>query len=258
MIYIGKKAIAGSIIASVVLGGAGYQQNNTFAASADTSTKVTDQAASDTAKKEAGDKVREDDNKMGHFRGGFGGGSLIKQTAEVLDLKESDIRTQLEAGKTFAEIAEDKGLTKSAFLQKLIDAETKKIDERKSEGALTDNQAVEQKEKLSDRLEQAIESSDIGRGGHGKESGMDHGMGRFGKTDEIAEILGMTEEKLKEGLEEGKTIAELAAAKGISETDLIQKLKDNMTEPLKQWVNEKHTAPDKKAETTTETEADAT
>lgn len=260
MNYIGKKVLVSSIAASVMFGGALYLQDKAFASSAENSSINADQATTETTSSSTGEKSNVDGDTRGHGRGGFRGGNLLSETAEVLGMEQSEIQTQLEAGKTFADIAEGKGLTKEVFLQKLIDLETSKIEERLSEGKLTETQAAEQKEKLSDRLEKAIDSSDIGRGGHGKENGMGHGLGRFGKTKEIAEILGMTEDELKAGLEEGKTLAELAAAKGISEDDLIQKLKDNMTAPLKEWVNEKHAAPDKKAETTdveTKTEADA-
>ena len=57
-------------------------------------------------------------------------------------------------------------------------------------------------------------------------------------------------------MKEGQSLAEIAAAKGITEDQLIQKLKDQMTEPLKQWVNEKHTNADE-ADPAADTEADA-
>ncbi|KKO54590.1 hypothetical protein [Paenibacillus sp. DMB20] len=235
---IGKKIMVGSIAASVVLGGAGYLQNKTFAASAEPSAKTAVQAASDTVKAAVGNKFR-DGREFGHGRGGFGGGNLIKDAAEILSLEESAVRTQLEEGKTLAEIAASKSVSKEAFLQKLIDAETARIQERLSDGTITDAQAAEQKENLSGRLEKAIDQSGIGFGGHGK----GHGMGVFGRLEGVAEILGLTEDELKAGLDDGKSIAELAEAKGMTEEDLIRKLKDNMIEPLKQWVNEKHAAP---------------
>ncbi len=248
MNHIGKKVLVSSIAASVLLGGGLYVQNNTFAASTDSSTVNTDKNTSGTASSSVDEKSKRDGDR-GRHHGGFRGGNLMSNTAEVLGMEESEIRTQLGAGKTFAEIAEGKGVTKEVFLQKLINKETSKIEERLSEGKLTETQAAEQKEKLSERLSQAIESSDMGREGHGKGKGMGHGPGRFVNPEEIAEILGMTEDDLKAGLQEGKSLAELASAKGISEDDLIQKMKDQMTEPLKEWINEKHTASDKKADT---------
>ncbi|SEM30126.1 hypothetical protein SAMN04488688_11172 [Paenibacillus sp. cl141a] len=252
---ISKKVLVSSMAAAIVLGGAGYLQNKTFAAaSTDTVASAaqggqtgTDTSASDAAKNREG-------KWMGHKAGGPRSGSIVKETAEILGLTEAEIRTALEAGNTFAEIAEGKGMVKSAFLQKLMELETAKIDERLSEGGITKAEAAEWKEGLSDRLTQIVESSDAGLGkGHGKGG---RGFGKFGNPEEIAALLGVSEDELKAGMEEGQSLAEIAAAKGVTEDQLIQKLKDQMTEPLKQWVNEKHADADKSAAAAGETDED--
>lgn len=252
---ISKKVLVSSMAAAIVLGGAGYLQNKTFAA-ASTNTAAsaaqdgqtgTDTTASDAAKNREG-------KWMGHKAGGPRGGSIVKETAEILGLTEADIRTALEEGSTFAEIAEGKGMAQSAFVQKLIELETAKIDERLSDGGITETEAAEWKEGLSDRLTQIVESSDAGLGkGHGKGG---RGFGKFGNPEEIAALLGVSEDELKAGMEEGQSLAEIAAAKGVTEDQLIQKLKDQMTEPLKQWVNEKHTDADKSTAAAGETDED--
>lgn len=252
---ISKKVLVSSMAAAIVLGGAGYLQNKTFAAaSTDTAAAAaqdgqtgTDTTASDAAKNREG-------KWMGHKAGGPRGGSIVKETAEILGLTEADIRTALEAGSTFAEIAEGKGMAQSAFVQKLIELETVKIEELLSEGGITETQAAEWNEGLSDRLTQIVESSDAGLGkGHGKGG---RGFGKFGNPEEIAALLGVSEDELKAGMEEGQSLAEIAAAKGMTEDQLIQKLKDQMTEPLKQWVNEKHTDADKSTAAAGETDED--
>lgn len=43
MNHVGRKVLIGSIAASVVLGGAGYMQNKTFAASSDSSSTAVNQ-----------------------------------------------------------------------------------------------------------------------------------------------------------------------------------------------------------------------
>lgn len=252
---ISKKVLVSSMAAAIVLGGAGYLQNKTFAAaSTDTAAAAaqdgqtgTDTTASDAAKNREG-------KWMGHKAGGPRGGSIVKETAEILGLTEADIRTALEAGSTFAEIAEGKGMAQSAFVQKLIELETVKIEELLSEGGITETQAAEWNEGLSDRLTQIVESSDAGLGkGHGKGG---RGFGKFGNPEKIAALLGVSEDELKAGMEEGQSLAEIAAAKGMTEDQLIQKLKDQMTEPLKQWVNEKHTDADKSTAAAGETDED--
>ncbi|OME88736.1 MULTISPECIES: hypothetical protein [Paenibacillus] len=253
---ISKKVLVSSMAAAIVLGGAGYLQNKVFAAaSTDASTSVsedgqtgTDSSAADAVKNRAG-------KWMDRKAGGPRGGNIVKETAEVLGLTEAEIRTALEAGSTFAEIAEGKGMTQSVFVQKLTELETSKIDERLSEGSITETEAAEWKEGLSARLTQMVESSEVGFGkGHGKGG---RGFGKFGNPEEIAALLGLSEDELKVEMKEGQSLAEIAATKGISEDQLVQKLKDQMTEPLKQWINEKHTDADKSAAAAADTEEEA-
>ena len=57
----------------------------------------------------------------------------------------------------------------------------------------------------------------MGRGGHG-------GPGGGLAPEAVAKALGITVDELRAGHEAGKTLAQLAAAKGISKADLISKL----------------------------------
>lgn len=254
---ISKKVLASSMAAAIVLGGAGYVQNKVFAATAstDASTSVSEDGQTGTGSS-AADAVKNRNGKwMNHKAGGPRGGNIVKETSEVLGLTEAEIRTALEAGSTFAEIAEGKGMTQSVFVQKLTELETAKIDERLSEGSITETEAAEWKESLSDRLTQIVESREAGFGkGHGKGG---RGFGKFGNPEEIAALLGLSEDELKAEMKEGQSLAEIAASKGITEDQLVQKLKDQMTEPLKQWINEKHTDDDKSAAAAAETEEEA-
>lgn len=252
---ISKKVLVSSMAAAIVLGGAGYLQSKAFAAtSTDASASVSEDGQTGTGSSAADAGKSRDGNWMDRMGGGPRGGNIVKETAEVLGLTEAEIRTALEAGSTFAEIAEGKGMTQSVFVQKLTELETAKIDERLSEGSITETEAAEWKEGLSDRLTQIVESSEAGFGkGHGKGG---RGFGQFGKPEEIAALLGLSEDELKAEMKEGQSLAEIAAAKGITEDQLIQKLKDQMTEPLKQWVNEKHTNADEAADPAADTEAD--
>ncbi|RAR44065.1 hypothetical protein [Paenibacillus sp. MDMC362] len=252
---ISKKVLVSSMAAAIVLGGGGYLQSKAFAAtSTDAAASVTQNSQTETDQSAADAGKNRDGKWMDRKGGGPRGGNIVKETAEVLGLTEAEIRTALEAGSTFAEIAEGKGMTQSVFVQRLIVLETANIEERLSEGSMTEAEAAEWKEGLSDRLTQIV-SSEAGFGkGHGKGG---RGFGKFGNPEELAALLGLSEDELKAKMKEGQSLAEIAAAKGITEDQLIQKLKDQMTEPLKQWVNEKHTNADEAADPATDTEADA-
>ncbi|MNR26240.1 hypothetical protein D3C85_1434370 [compost metagenome] len=64
-------------------------------------------------------------------------------------------------------------------------------------------------------------------------------MGAWGNSKEIAAILGITEEELAAERKAGKSLAEIAEAKGITEDRLIAKIKDSLTDELKNFVERK-------------------
>ncbi|MDO7907143.1 hypothetical protein Q5741_12060 [Paenibacillus sp. JX-17] len=61
----------------------------------------------------------------------------------------------------------------------------------------------------------------------------------FFSLDQISAYLKMTPDQLRSELHSGKSLAEIAKAKGISEQALINEIKDKMTEDLRRFVNRK-------------------
>jgi hypothetical protein len=238
------KLLTSAVAASLVLGGAGFLQNNAFAAATDISGTGAVNGTSSTVDATAAAMQNVDGLlRRGGRLHGFGeqlkaGGNIVKATADILGVTESDVQDQLKQGLSFEKIAEAKGLTRETYLSKLIEKETAAIADQVTAGKLTQEQAEQMKAGLPERLAQRVAASGIGRGigfGHGKGDG----FGRFARPEVLAQVLGMTEDEIKAGLESGQSIAELAAAKGITEEQLIQKLKDQMTDQLKTWVNTK-------------------
>lgn len=233
---ISKKIVTGTIAASLVLGGAGflYTQANAADSGATGNTQTAPSNAPD--KKDFGFKGH------GKHEGfGFFGNNLVKETAALLGVEQKAITDELKQGKTLAQIAQEKGLTEDDYLQKLVAAENQSIDSALSSGKITQDQADKKKSVLSDRLKKAIESTKPKDGEH---KGGVRGKGQFGpfgKPEAAAQILGITQDELKTELKAGKSLAEIAQAKGISEEDLISKLKDSLTDHLKKYVESKRT-----------------
>jgi hypothetical protein len=239
------KLLTSAVAASLVLGGAGFLQNNAFAATTDISGTGAVNGTSSTVDATAAAMQNVDGLlRRGGRLHGFGeqlkaGGNIVKATADILGVTESDVQDQLKQGLSFEKIAEAKGLTKETYLSKLIEKETAAIADQVTAGKLTQEQAEQMKAGLPERLAQRVAASGIGRGG-GFGHGKGDGFGRFARPEEVlAQVLGMTEDEIKAGPESGQSIAELAAAKGMTEEQLIQKLKDQMTDQLKTWVNTK-------------------
>lgn len=63
-----------------------------------------------------------------------------------------------------------------------------------------------------------------------------HGHRNFGRMTAVADVLGVTEVTLRSELQSGKSIAQIAKSKGMSETNLIAKLKANFKTNLDKAV----------------------
>src|SRR5213593_2738243 len=69
-----------------------------------------------------------------HHEGFFGG---LSAAATYLGLTEAELRTQLEAGKTLTQVAQDKGKSVDGMIQALVDDAQKKLDAAVTAGKLT-------------------------------------------------------------------------------------------------------------------------
>lgn len=178
-------------------------------------------------------------------RGGMGkghGSNLVEQTATILSVEQSVVQDALKAGKTLSAFAVEKGLTEADYVAKLVAAETTAINAEVTAGKITQAQADQMLSGLSDRLTKQVQSTrpEGGRegrgGGHGGPGG-----GLFGNPEVLTQILGITQDELRTELEAGKSILDVATAKGISEDDLVSKIKEGMTDSIKKHVEQKGT-----------------
>jgi polyhydroxyalkanoate synthesis regulator phasin len=73
-----------------------------------------------------------------HHEGAFGG---LDAAATYLGLTEAQLRTQLESGKSLADVAKAQGKTAEGLVQALVDAAKKQLDAAVAAGRLTQTQA---------------------------------------------------------------------------------------------------------------------
>jgi predicted DNA-binding ribbon-helix-helix protein len=215
-----KKILTGAIAAAFLIGGAGLL-HNTQANAATTTTGAAVVKNTNSSTKDHGKRGLEK--------------NLIKETATILGVDPTTITDQLKQGKTLVQIAEAKGITEEVLLQKLTDAKNQSIAAKVISGKLTQAQADKMKAGLSGRLKKEVEHVEKS-GGHEKGK-----FGSFGDPEALAQILGVTRQQLKADLQAGKSLVEIAQAKGIAEDQLINKIKDGMTSKLKQFVEKKDT-----------------
>ncbi|PQP83015.1 hypothetical protein C0Q44_16835 [Paenibacillus sp. PCH8] len=168
---------------------------------------------------------------------------MIGETAGLLGIGLRDLKEQMEQGQTLTQIAKErKGLSEEQLLQKLKPTLAQRLDKAVEEGCLTKEQAAAAKADMDTKLKKVMNTPlrDLRREftHHGKRSMLDKGA--------IARFIGVTPAQLHEQLQSGKSLAEIAQAKGINETQLVDKLKEQLTGDLKRFVHQKggaHSAP---------------
>lgn len=97
---------------------------------------------------------------------GFGAqGDPLAAAATVLGTTTADLRTKMQGGQTLAQIATTAGKTRDALIQALVaDAKTK-IEQAKTDGKVTSDQATQLETGLTDRMTKLVDSTEpAGRG----------------------------------------------------------------------------------------------
>jgi hypothetical protein len=143
------------------------------------------------------------------------GGPASQAILAYLGVTAAELRTQLEAGKTLADVAKAQGKTVAGLEDAIVaDAKTK-LDAAVADGRLTQAQATAMLADLKTRVSDMVANVGPGPGGHGH-GGHGHGGHGHGPFDPaaIAAYLGLTQAELRTQLEAGKTLAQVATAQG--------------------------------------------
>jgi len=179
----------------------------------------------------------------------FGRGHLgttgVEAVAKVLGMTTDELTTQLQGGKTLADLAEEKNVNladlKSAADAAQLDATRQSIEQAVTNGQLTRAQA--------DWMLQGIDKgyTGMGRGGvfgHGGFLGLGLGASAEGQTglDAAAKALNMTTDQLSLQLWGGRTLADLAEKAGVKLEDVQNAVetarKDAMKAAIEQAVTD--------------------
>ena len=104
----------------------------------------------------------------GHHGHGFGlhGPELFGAAATFLGVTEAELRTQLEAGKSLADVAAAEGKSAAGLKAALVDAVEERLAEAVEAGRLTDAQRDEALDRFKERLDDFVAREGVGpRGG---------------------------------------------------------------------------------------------
>jgi hypothetical protein len=157
----------------------------------------------------------------GGGRGGFGrGGDALAIVAEQLGIDQTALVIELQAGKTIAQIAEEKGVATSDIVAAVVATQQESLTSAVEAGTLTQAQADARLALVQANVEAMLDQTYIFSG-----DGRGFGMGGFGAGEGmlavVAEQLGIEPAALVTELQSGKTIAELAEANSVATDDIV-------------------------------------
>lgn len=119
--------------------------------------------------------------------------------------------------------AADLGVEPNELSDALKQALKNRVDEAIEAGRLTEEQGAELKERIDSGETPLFFGGPGQRGGFGHHGGFGH-PGHFGGLDAAATYLGLTDAELREQLQDGKTLAEIAEDEGKSADGLVDAL----------------------------------
>ena len=93
----------------------------------------------------------------GPGRPGLRGGQHLDAAALALGLTADELRTELQAGKSLATVAQDKGVTLDSLVAALVEDEKKELADAVASGRLTQAQADERAGRVDERVRTMVE-----------------------------------------------------------------------------------------------------
>jgi len=150
---------------------------------------------------------------------------------KLLNLDADKLKEELQAGKSLADIAEAQGVDEGKLIDLLTEQQEANLAEAVKAGKLTQEQADKMSDNAAERIKTFIENTHPGKGFGG-------GGFHLKNNEELLKLLNLTAEELQEALKEGKSLAEVAEAQGVSAEDVIDLLTTQREEQLDQAVEE--------------------
>lgn len=181
-----------------------------------------------------------------HGRGGRGAPQMA-EVAKALGMTEAELKTELQTGKSVAEIATAKNVSLDTIVSVVITAQTDRLKQAVTDGKLTQAQAdtmlANLKLTLPSRLQtKFVAGMERGRGSRDDQGGPgsrgDKRAQRGAQIAIVVKALGITAEELRTELQAGKSVADVAAAKNVSISNIVDAVVAEQTTALKQAVTD--------------------
>jgi len=242
-----KVAVAAGLVVATgagVLGLTGFAsaqvaRNNTPAvvASADS---TTDASQLGTLEAEGMVSAESAESSSGAIAGPTGRPSPLADAAKALGMTEAELKTELEAGKSIADVAKAKSIDLDEVIAKLTAAFKAHLDEEVASGEHTQAEADAKLAEFKTRITEMVNKAGLpmrgGKGGPGGHEGKGgHGPQKFA-TATLATTLKLTETELQTQLKSGKTLKQIAEAQNVDIADVKATLKSDFKAHLDEEV----------------------
>ena len=242
-----KVAVAAGLVVATgagVLGLTGFAsaqvaRNNTPAvvASADS---TTDASQLGTPEAEGMVSAESAESSSGAIAGPTGRPSPLADAAKALGMTEAELKTELEAGKSIADVAKAKSIDLDEVIAKLTAAFKAHLDEEVASGEHTQAEADAKLAEFKTRVTEMVNKAGLpmrgGKGGPGGHEGKGgHGPQKFA-TATLATTLKLTETELQTQLKSGKTLKQIAEAQNVDIADVKATLKSDFKAHLDEEV----------------------
>lgn len=158
--------------------------------------------------------------------------------SDALGMDWIDLNDALVSGESIAEIAATKGVNVDGLTAQLVQLESSQVTEALQSSKITQDEADKLNKQIQDKVQKIVEKE--GYQTKVKTPGEKSKKLQLGykvKAGDVAGLLGMSKNEVKQGLAGGKTLADLAALKGITEDQLIDKLSDQVKPELEALIH---------------------
>lgn len=167
--------------------------------------------------------------------------SPLAAVSKVLGITESELKTELEAGKSVADVAKAKNIDLATVKTALVAEAKAHVDAEVAAGKHTAAEGATELADITSRIDTMLTTAGLpvhgpegmgGKGGHGEMRG---GPGRF-MTDALAKVLKLTTSELHTQLGSGMSLADVAKAQSVDIADVKTVLTSDFSAHLAEEV----------------------
>ena len=166
--------------------------------------------------------------------------SPLATASKVLGMTETELKTELEAGKSVADVAKAKNIDLATVKAALLAEAKAHIDAEVAAGKHTAAEGAAKLAEVTSRIDTMLTTAGLpARGPHGEGGKGGHqGKGGPGKfmSASLATTLKLTQEELKTQLHSGKSLADVAKAQSVDIADVKAVLTSDFTAHLAEEV----------------------